>query len=62
MLEIIKDGSLERLIIVVIIFGGIVVLEVLGKPFDERLFDIAFVAAGFFFHMTVAQIRNGMKG
>lgn len=53
MIEAIKDGSLERLVIVVIVFGGLVALLVKDGQVDERLFDVAFVIIGFFFRTIV---------
>jgi hypothetical protein len=57
MIEIIKDGSLERLVIAVIVFGGMVGLLFKDGVIDERMFDVAFVIVGFYFGSTVANFR-----
>jgi len=49
MLEAIKDGSIAQLVIVILVFGGLVVLLFKDGQVDERLFDVAFVIVGFFF-------------
>jgi len=53
MIEIIKDGSLERLLVVVFLFGGIVVLNAMQVSFDERIYDLAFLVGGFYFGVTM---------
>jgi len=58
MIEAIKDGSLEKLVIVVLVFGGIVLLLAKDGQVDERLFDVAFVIMGYFFRTVVDRLRD----
>lgn len=57
MIEIIKDGSLERLILVVFVFGGIVLLLATTGQVDDRLIDIGLVIVGFYFGTTIERYR-----
>ena len=61
MLDIIRDGSLERLILVILVFGGIVLLLVLGKPVDDRLIDIGLVIVGFYFGTQFQKAVNATR-
>jgi len=58
MIDIIKDGSLEKLVIVIIVFGGLVLLLAKDGQVDERLFDVAFVIMGYFFRSIVDRLRD----
>jgi len=58
MLDLIRDGSLERLILVVLIFGTITVQTVRGFPLDDRLVDFALVVLGFYFGSMIQQKLN----
>jgi len=62
MIEIIRDGSLERLLLVIIVFGGIVLLLAKDGAIDERLFDVAFVIIGFYFGTNIEKIRQFNNG
>lgn len=57
-IDIIRDGSLERLVIAVLVFGGLVFILATQGQVDERLFDVAFVIVGFYFGTTVMKIRS----
>jgi len=60
-IDIIKDGSLERLLLVIIVFGGIVFLLAKDGAVDERLFDVAFVIIGFYFGSTIEKTRQANR-
>jgi len=60
-IDIIKDGSLERLLLVIIVFGGIVFLLAKDGAVDERLFDVAFVIIGFYFGSTIEKTRQSNR-
>jgi len=60
-IDIIKDGSLERLLLVIIVFGGIVFLLAKDGVVDERLFDVAFVIIGFYFGSTIEKTRQANR-
>jgi len=57
-LDIIKDGSLAKLLIVVILFGGIVASLVINNSLDDRLADMGFSVIGFFFGMAIQKIAT----
>jgi len=58
MSDIIRDGSLERLIVVIIVFGGIVALLLTTGQVDDRLIDIGLVIVGFYFGTTISKMRS----
>jgi len=60
--ESLRDGSLERFSIVILVFGGIVVLLAKDGQVDERLFDVAFVIMGYFFRAIVEKFRSDANG
>lgn len=62
MIEIIRDGSLERLLLVIFVFGGIILLLATTGQVDDRLIDIALVIVGFYFGTTVEKIRSSRNG
>lgn len=44
-----------RLLLAALILLPLVVLVVTGRPFDERLYDLAFVVVGFYFGSSTKQ-------
>jgi len=60
--ESLRDGSLERLVIVILVFGGLVFLLAKDGQVDERLFDVAFVIMGYFFRAIVEKFKEGTNG
>jgi len=62
MLDAIRDGSLERLLLVIIVFGGIVLLLVMNGTVDDRLVDFAFVILGYFFRTNIDKIVLATNG
>lgn len=63
MIELIKSGDIERLIIVVIVFGVTGFLFATHQPVDDRLFDVVLILTGFFFGtiVTKAVVTNGKR-
>jgi len=57
-----RDGSLERFAIVILVFGGLVFLLAKDGVVDERLFDVAFVIMGYFFRAIVEKFRSETNG
>ena len=47
--NLIEDGSFERLILLILVYGPLAFLWVSQRAVDDRLIDIALVILGFYF-------------
>lgn len=53
MIDLIKSGDIERLLLVLFVFGTIAFRYVTGNPPDDRLIDFGLVILGYFFGSVI---------
>lgn len=53
MKDLIKSGSLAQLLLVILVWGAVAFLALMGRPIPDALLDAGFVIIGFYFHAQV---------
>lgn len=51
--DLIRDGSIERLALTILVYAPMGFLWITQRPVDDRLIDIALVILGFYFGQLV---------